>query len=57
MPGLAFIPGKENPMQQFDHRDNLNIIQASAVQQKVIVMTASDYMAGAGRQGMVMRCY
>ncbi|MFD0913412.1 hypothetical protein [Methylophilus luteus] len=38
-------------MQQFDHRDNLNIIQASAVQHKVIVMTGSGYMAGAGRQG------
>lgn len=36
-------------MQQFDHRDNLNIIQVSA--QKVIVMTCSGYMAGAGRQG------
>jgi hypothetical protein len=57
MPGLAFIPGKENPMQQFDHRDNLNIIQASAIQHKVIVMAGSDYLAGAGRQGMVMRCY
>lgn len=44
-------------MQQFDHRDNLNIIQASAVQQKGIAMTATGYMAGAGRQGMVMRCY
>lgn len=38
-------------MQQFDHRDNLNIIQASAVQQKVIVMTCNGFMAGAGRQG------